>query len=159
MPGRDAVAPGFQHLLRIRASPERVLAAFFDPIAVATWWQTVRSVTTPAPMGVYAVEWEPTSFRDDLLGPLGGVFHGRLIDYDAGRGFFVADAFWLPPEGDPIGPMGLHVTCRHDGPATTLRVQQTGYEESARWHRYYEVVTRGWRTSLCALRAYLERGA
>jgi uncharacterized protein YndB with AHSA1/START domain len=158
MPGRAAVEHRFEHVLRVSASPERVLAAFFDPAALSIWWQAVRSVTTPALLGVYAIEWEPTSLRDDLLGPLGGIFHGRVVDYDAARGFFVADAFWMPPEGDPIGPMGLDVACRHDGPATALQVRQAGYEESARWRRYYEVVTRGWQTSLRALRAYVERG-
>ena len=30
----------------INAAPTRVLAAFFDPAALATWWLTSRSVTS-----------------------------------------------------------------------------------------------------------------
>ena len=39
------------------------------------------------------------------------------MDYQAGREMFVADAWWLPPDGDPIGPMALDVVCSMDGPA------------------------------------------
>ena len=46
-----------EHTILITAAPTRVLAAFFDPDALAAWWQAIRSVTTPRPLGVYAVEW------------------------------------------------------------------------------------------------------
>jgi uncharacterized protein YndB with AHSA1/START domain len=133
-----------------------VIAAFFDPQALAIWWQAVRSVTVPRPFGVYAVEWAPSELRDELLGHLGGVFHGTVVDVKPGQSFFVADAWWLPPEGEPVGPMGLEVTCTMDGPACRLRVEQHGYEESARWRRYYEVIGAGWHASLAALKRHLE---
>ena len=44
-------------------------------------------------------------------GRLGGVFRGTVMQFEAGRGFFLADVYWLPPDGDPIGPMALEVTC------------------------------------------------
>jgi uncharacterized protein YndB with AHSA1/START domain len=147
---------GFDHTVVIAASPTRVLSAFFDPHALAIWWQTVRSVTTPRPLGVYAVEWEPTPDADEVLGRLGGVFHGTVVEHVAGRELFVADAWWLPPDGDPIGPMSLQVTCRLEGHACQLRVRQTGFEESPRWRRYYDVIAHGWVLSLAALKAYLE---
>ena len=68
------------------------------------------SVTTPRVLGPYAIEWPPTDFRDDVLGRLGGVFRGTVVQFQLGQGFFVADAFWLPPDGEPIGPMALEVT-------------------------------------------------
>lgn len=148
--------PGFDTSLLIRAAPSRVMAAFFDAQALAIWWQAVRSVTIARPFGVYAIEWAPTEFRDDLLGHLGGVFHGTVVDVKPGRSFFVADAWWLPPEGEPVGPMGLEVTCTMDGPACRLRVEQHGYEDSARWRRYYEVIGAGWHSSLAALKRHLE---
>jgi hypothetical protein len=148
----------FDYSLLIRAAPTRVLAAFFDPVALAAWWQTVRSVTTPRPLGIYALEWPPTAFKDDMLGPLGGVFFGTVIEFRAGREFAVADAYWLPPEGEPIGPMALEVTCEPAGPATRLRVVQRGPEASERWRRYYSVITPGWQTSLRWLKTFLERG-
>jgi uncharacterized protein YndB with AHSA1/START domain len=132
------------------------MAAFFDARALATWWQTVRSVTTPRPLGVYAVEWEPTVDADDELGRLGGVFHGTVMDYVPGRELVVADAWWLPPDGDPIGPMSLEVNCRLEGSGCRLRVRQSGFEESPRWRRYYDVIAHGWRSSLGALKAYVE---
>ena len=67
-----------------------------------------------------------------MLGRLGGVFRGTVMQFEPGAGFFVADAFWLPPDGDPIGPMALEVSVRPEGAgATRVRVTQNGYEESA----------------------------
>lgn len=152
-------SPEFEQSILINAAPTRVLAAFFDPEALERWWQVVRSVTTPRPLGVYAVEWAPTTDADDVLGRLGGVFCGRVMQYVPGRELFVADAWWLPPDGDPIGPMSLEVTCRMDGPACRLHVRQLGFEETARWRRYYAVIAGGWRSSLAALKAYLENPA
>lgn len=156
--------PSFDQSLLITAAPSRVISAFFDPVSLASWWQATRSVTTPRPLGAYAIEWEPTEFRDDLLGPLGGVFRGTVMEFNPGREFFVADAYWLPPEGDPIGPMALEVTCTLQKPArptlharTLLRVTQKGYEESERWTRYYEVISLGWQRALASLKRYLEQ--
>jgi len=146
----------FELSLLISAAPTRVLAAFFDPHALATWWQVARSVTTARPMGVYAVEWAPTTDADDLLGRLGGVFCGRVMEFQAGREMFVADAWWLPPDGDPLGPMALEVTCRMSGPACRLHVRQHGFEDTPRWRRYYAVIAGGWRSSLAALKEYVE---
>lgn len=161
---RDAL--NSKHLIAIAAPPSRIVSAFFDPAGIAVWWQAARSVTTPRPLGPYVIEWEPTEFRDDVLGPLGGVFSGTVMDYQPGREFFVANAFWLPPEGEPIGPMALDVSCvfqpqgrESSGPArgSLLRVTQSGFEEGERWRRYYEVIASGWTRALESLKAYLEK--
>lgn len=144
-----------QHLV-IAASPEVVFECFFAPEALRAWWQAVRSVTTPVPFGVYAIEWATTPYRDDLLGALGGVFHGTVVDVRPGAQFLVADAWWIPPEGDPVGPMALHVTCQPDPGGCRLHVRQDGYEPSPRWRRYYAVASRGWQISLTALKRYAE---
>jgi hypothetical protein len=70
--------------------------------------------------------------HDDLPGRLGGVFHGTVMEYLAGRELFVAEAWWIPPDGDPIGPMALEVSCMICGAACRLRVRQTGFEETPR---------------------------
>ena len=123
----------FEHTIQVTAAPTQVIAAFFDPEALATWWQTVRSVTTPRPLGVYAVEWEETPFQDEVLGSLGGVFYGTVMEFRNGREFLVADAHWLPPESDAIGPMALEVSCKVTGPATDLLVRQSSAEGGERW--------------------------
>ena len=148
----------FEHSILIAAAPTRVLGAFFDPAALAVWWQAVRSVTAARSPGVYAIEWGPTPDADDMLGRLGGVFYGIVMEYHPGRELLVSDAWWLPPDTNPIGPMSLQVTCEMDGPACRLRVRQTGFEESPRWRRYYSVIDRGWKLSMAALKEYVERG-
>lgn len=135
-----------------------VLKAFFEADALGAWWQVAHSVTTPRALGPYAIEWAPTDFRDDVLGRLGGVFRGTVLQVQPSRGFVVADAFWLPPDGDPIGPMALEVACEALGEnATRVRVTQTGFEESVRWRRYYEVIGHGWERALASLKSLLEK--
>jgi uncharacterized protein YndB with AHSA1/START domain len=154
-------APGVDVSVLIGAAPERVLKAFFDPDALGAWWQVARSVTTARTLGPYVVEWVPTEYRDEMLGRLGGVFRGTVMQVQPGRGFFVADAFWLPPDGEPIGPMALDVSCsaaRGDLRAgTRLRVTQTGCDDSHRWRHYYEVIGHGWERALASLKALLEQ--
>jgi uncharacterized protein YndB with AHSA1/START domain len=156
----ETAVPALNVSMLIAAPPARVLKAFFDPAALGAWWQVVRSVTIPRPLGPYVVEWRPTDFRDEILGRLGGVFRGTVIQYQPHEGFFVGDGFWLPPDGDPIGPMALGVTCTAVGQnlngATQLRVTQTGCDDSVRWQRYYEVVQHGWERALTSLKALLE---
>jgi uncharacterized protein YndB with AHSA1/START domain len=146
----------FDHSILVSAAPTRVLGAFTDPQALSVWWQASRAVVAARPLGVFAIEWEPSTEEDDLLGRLGGVFHGTVIDYKPGRTLMVADAWWLPPDTDPVGPMALEVSCVMDGPACRLRVRQTGFEDTPRWQRYYAVVNRGWRSSLASLKDYFE---
>jgi hypothetical protein len=56
--------------------------------------------------------------------------------------------------------MTLEVTCTPVGAdlaaPTRVRVRQTGFEESLRWRRYYEVVPYGWERALAALKSLLE---
>ena len=149
----------FDHAISITAAPTQVLSAFFDSGALAVWWNVSRSVTAPRPLGIYAVEWDTTPFQDELLGTLGGVFYGTVMEFRHGREFFLADAYWLPPASDPIGPMALEVTCRVEGAGTRLRIRQRGADDSARWKRYNKLIETGWRDSLVALKQYLEKGA
>lgn len=147
----------FEHSLLITASPAAVLGAFFDPKALSVWWDAVRSVTTPRPLGVYAIEWRATPFSDELIGTLGGVFYGTVMEFHPGREFFLAEAYWLPPQSDPFGPMALEVNVQAEGPATRLRVCQSGSHEGARWQRYYGLIAGGWKASLNTLKLHLER--
>ena len=154
--------PSFDCSLVVAAPPAHALDAFFDPKALSVWWQATRSVTTPRALGAYAVQWETTRHRDDILGVLGGTLHGVVAEYTPERELFLAGVYWLPPDGDAIGPMSIEVTCEphaipdEEEAGTLLRVAQHGYEESERWSRYYEVVTIGWQDSLECLKAYLE---
>ena len=151
----------FEQNLVIAAPPARVFDCFFAPDALRAWWQAVRSVTTPSPFGVYAIEWATTPYRDDLLGPLGGVFHGTVVDVKIGQQFLVADSWRVPPGGRPgrsdgASPRELptHWTGTRLSP-----VRQDGCEPSPRWRRYYAVASRGWQVSLTSLKRYLENSA
>ena len=146
----------FEQSLFIEAPPARVFDCFFDPTALRAWWQAARTVTTPVPLGVFAIQWPTTPYRDDLLGPLGGTFFGTIIDIKVGQEFQVADASWIPPEGNPLSPMTLHIQCIAEGNGCRLHVRQEGEDMSPRWRRYYVVISRGWQISLMALKRYAE---
>jgi uncharacterized protein YndB with AHSA1/START domain len=147
----------FVHDLLINAPPAAVLDAFFDAKALAAWWEVSRSVCVPRPFGSYAIAWEPTQWRDDLLGRLGGVFHGTVVEFTPGQEFFLADLYWQPPDGDPIGPMALEARCQQDVAGTLLHLRQSGHDETnPRWTRYYDVMSSGWLTALHELKRYLE---
>ena len=107
----------FDHSLPLEAPAARIIDAFFDESDLKAWWQVSRSMCHPRPLGSYAVEWPTTGWTDDVLGRPGGAFRGTVIDFKAGREFFVADAYWLPPDGEPIGPMALDVRCTPLGAA------------------------------------------
>ena len=140
----------------IAAPPARIVPAFFEQEALAAWWQVRRSVAAPRLFGPYAVEWAPTEWRDDVLGRLGGTLHGTIMEFRPEREFFVAEVYWIPPDGEAIGPMSIEVTFSPDQNGTRVQVTQSGYEESARWRRYYEVMGTGWQRALDVLKDYVE---
>jgi uncharacterized protein YndB with AHSA1/START domain len=149
----------FTHTLTVEAGPHAVIDAFFDPDALASWWQVKRSLCVPRALGSYAVEWNATDWSDDLLGRLGGAFRGVVIDFKPGREFFIGDAYWLPPDGEPIGPMALEVRCTAADGGTVLHVRQAGEEDSPRWTRYFELLASGFAVSLGELKTFVEAGA
>ena len=123
----------FDCVIEIAAPPEAVYSAFFSRDALQQWWGVIASITGPRPLGIYALEWDRSTDADALLGPWGGAFYGLVIDVRLGREFFLADAYWMPPEGNPIGPMAVHVTCDPTAGGTRLRFQQSGCDDSPRW--------------------------
>jgi uncharacterized protein YndB with AHSA1/START domain len=156
---KTTAQPSLDVSMIMNAPSPMVLRAFFDPAAIGAWWQATRSITTPRVLGPYAVEWSPSDFSDEVLGRLGGVFSGTVMQVVPGQGFFVGEAYWLPPDGDPIGPMAMEVTCSPvgDGTITHVRVTQCGFEESVRWRRYYEIVRAGWERALTSMKMLLEK--
>jgi uncharacterized protein YndB with AHSA1/START domain len=158
---RTATERTFDVSAEFQATPRAIVDAFFDPAALTRWWGASRSVTMPRLLGAFAVEWTPSDDVDPLLGRLGGGLHGTVMQYEPTRGFFIANMFWLPPDGDPLGPMALDVACAmcltSDGrPSTRLTILQTGFDEGPRWRRYYERLQEGWPRSLDALRTLVE---
>lgn len=147
--------------LLVSAPPARVLTAFFDGNDLTVWWQATRSVAVARPLGTYAVEWEPTTFTDEMLGRLGGTLHGTVMDYRAAASFFLAEAYWQPPDGDPIGPMALEVHCRPhgNGRQTMVTVRQSAEDHGPRWKRYFDIMGPGWDSALQELKDYMDREA
>jgi hypothetical protein len=147
-----------QRAIRIRSAPQRVIAAFFETRDLAAWWDVSNAVTVPRPLAPYVVQWPPTSFSDEVLGRLGGTLHGTVMDFQGGASFFLADVYYTPPQGAPIGPMALEIQARplEDGRSTELVIRQSADDEGPRWARYFAVMGDGWDRALDALREHLE---
>ena len=113
-----------------------MLKAFFDPDALGAWWQVAQSVTTPRVLGPYAIEWRPTDYRDEVLGRLGGVFRGTVMQFDARPGSSSPTRSGCRPTAIRLGRWRSRYADA-DRPdddadvATTVHVMQTGFEESA----------------------------
>jgi uncharacterized protein YndB with AHSA1/START domain len=150
--------PSFAVRTIVNVPVARVMQAFFSHTDLAYWWDAERSVTVARPSGPYAVTWPASDSRDDLLGQLGGTLHGTVMDYTPDRALFVADVYWQPPTGDPLGPMALEITCQPeiDPQQTRVTVRQSASEEGPRWHRYFTLTENGWRDALATLKDYLE---
>ena len=143
----------------IQSPPARVMQAFFTDTDLRSWWGVTRAFIVARTLGMYAIEWEPTDFRDDVLGRLGGSLHGTIVDYRAHGAFCLAEAYWQPPDGEPLGPMALEVHCRPhgNGRQTMLTVKQSGEGEGQRWERYFSIMNRGWEGALEEMRVYIEK--
>ena len=143
----------------IHAPPARVMQAFFNDADLKGWWGVTRAFTVARPLGMYAIEWESTGFKDDVLGRLGGALHGRVMDFRVNASFFLAEVYWQPPDGDPIGPMALEVQCRPhgNGRQTMLTVKQSGEGEGPRFARYFSIMNRGWEGALTEMKDYIDR--
>ena len=147
------------HTQLIQAPPARVMQAFFSEADLKAWWQASRAFAVPRPLGMYAIEWPSTDFKDDILGRLGGSFHGNVMDIRPSSSFFVAEAYWQPPDGGPIGPMALEVQCRphSNGRLTMVTVKQSGEGEGPRWERYFSIMARGWESALLEMKDFIDR--
>lgn len=143
----------------IAAPPARVMQAFFSEPDLKGWWGVTRSFAVPRPLGMYAIEWPSTDFKDEVLGRLGGALHGTVMDFRANASFFLAEVYWQPPDGDPVGPMALEVQCRPhgNGRMTMLTVTQSGEGEGPRFERYFSLMDRGWEGALAEMKAYIDR--
>jgi uncharacterized protein YndB with AHSA1/START domain len=143
----------------IQAPPSRVMQAFFSDADLEGWWQVTRAFAVPRPLGMYAIAWASTDLKDDILGRLGGALHGTVMDVRPNVSFFLADVYWQPPDGEPIGPMALEVRCEPhgNGRQTLLTVKQSGEGEGPRWERYFAILQNGWVGALQEMKAYIDR--
>jgi uncharacterized protein YndB with AHSA1/START domain len=155
----DAKVLDVTHTQLLQAPPARVMQAFFSDADLKGWWGVTRAFTVARPLGMYAIEWESTDFKDDILGRLGGAMHGTVMDFRANVSFFLAEVYWQPPDGDPIGPMALEVQCRPHGNGllTMLTVRQSGEGEGPRFERYFSIMDRGWQGALAEMKDYIDR--
>ncbi|MEZ5291677.1 MAG: hypothetical protein R2745_11370 [Vicinamibacterales bacterium] len=153
---RPSGPPSFVLSTEVNAPVARVLQAFFSHTDLSYWWDAERSVAVARASGPYAVTWPASELRDPLLGQLGGTLHGTIMDC-GDRGFFVADVHWQPPDGEPLGPMALEVSCQPAAPErTTVTVRQTASEDGERWQRYFTLTRAGLDEALATLKDYIE---
>jgi hypothetical protein len=55
--------------------------------------------------------------------------------------------------------MALEATCTQHGDGTTLHVRQSGWEDSPRWSRYYDLIDSSFAGALEAMKKHVERAS
>lgn len=149
--------PSFVASIAVEVPVARLSQAFFSHTDLAYWWEAERSVTVARATGPYAVSWPASESRDPVLGPLGGTLHGTVMEYIAHQTLFIADVYWQPPDGQPLGPMALEITWRAEGDAASrVTVRQSAADDGPRWQRYFSITREGWNGALATLKDYLE---
>ena len=148
--------------LEMSAPVEKVFQAFFDSVALGEWLATTRAIAVPRLLGPYVLEWPMSTERDEVLGRTGGVFRATVMHIEPNDHVFLADAFWLPPDGGPLGPLAVQITftpkATPDGRHSTLvRVVMTGFDDGVRWRRYLGLATSQWQKALGDLKTLLEK--
>ena len=135
----------FERTVIIQAPPERVLAAFFDPHDLAEWWQVVRSVTVPRPLGTYAVEWQSTDVSRRAARPA----RRRVSRHGDGvprrRGVLRRRRLLESARGRSDRPDGARSALHAARWLRTRRrsvVRQSAEDDGPRWQRYFEIVAR-----------------
>jgi uncharacterized protein YndB with AHSA1/START domain len=150
--------PAFEASVVVEVPAARAFQAFVNHDDLAYWWAVERSVAVARASGVYAVTWPASERRDELLGQLGGTLHGVVIDCTPDRDLFLADVYWQPPAGEPLGPMALEIRCEPEADTGSSRVtiRQSASEDGPRWQRYFTLTKAGWTGALDTLKDYLE---
>jgi uncharacterized protein YndB with AHSA1/START domain len=148
--------------LDIAAAPELAFQACFQDAALSAWMGTSRSIALPRLLGPFVLEWPTSESRDEVLGRLGGVLRGTVMHIEPNDHVFLADTFWLPPDGAPLGPFALELTFTPASSpegrlSTVVRVAMSGFDEGPRWRRYHEIATGQWQRSLRVLKMLLEK--
>ena len=131
MRGRDLrPRSGFDQELTIDVAPTRAMGAFFDPHALVALVAGHSVGDDASRAGRLRDRMGAVRRRGRGARPAGGRLSRTIVEYIAGTQLFVADAWWLPPDGDPLGPMGLQVSCAAEGSGCRLHVHQAGYEDT-----------------------------
>ena len=116
----------------------------------------------PRLLGPYVLEWPPSNERDEVLGRIGGIFRATVMHIEPNDHVFLADAFWLPPDGGPLGPLAVQITfspkATPDGrsPRSSASLM-TGFDDGVRWKRYLGLATSQWQKALGVLKMLLEK--
>jgi len=148
--------------LEMLAPVEKAFQAFFDSVALGEWLSTTRAIAVPRLLGPYVLEWPISTERDEVLGRTGGVFRATVMHIESNDHVFLADAFWLPPDGGPLGPLAVQITftpkATPEGRQSALvRVVMTGFDDGVRWRRYLGLATSQWQKALGDLKTLLEK--
>ena len=141
----------------IAAPPGRVLRAFFDADALGAWWQVGASVTTPRVA-------RPVRDRmaADRISRRGARPARRRVPRDGhavsrrARDSSSPTPSGCRPTANRSARWRSRSAAADSAGVTRVRVTQTGFEESARWRRYYEVIGLGWSRALTSLKSLLE---
>ena len=138
----------FTHSLTIEAPPAAVLDAFFDADALAAWWRVKRSLCVPRPLGVLRRGMGADRVAGRNLRPARRRV-SRNGDRVQARTRVLSRRSVLAAARRRSGRSdGARGDVHAAGNSTVLHVRQSGWEDSTRWSRYYELIATGFTVAL-----------
>lgn len=168
----------FSHEMRVAAPPAAVLDAFFNAKALSEWWGASSSRCEPRSLGEYVVSWgalagehevadggaaapsrppDVPSLAPEILLDRRGELRGTVMEFRAGREFFVAELFWTREGAPPTGPMALEASCLTRELDTALTIRYSAADDAPGWALHRHELARLVPREMMALKGYLER--
>jgi uncharacterized protein YndB with AHSA1/START domain len=136
----------------VRASPDRVFAAFTDVPEVLAWLADA-AVIGGRVGGNWALGWYVDEDSED-----GDHVLGTFEVYAPPSRLVVKDLRYSPSEGELLEGMRLSVELVPEDGGTRVRVRHEGLGDGASWDAYVAGLGSGWESSLSDLRDWLEEG-
>lgn len=130
--------------LVLRASPERVFAAWTDPAELSRWFG-MRAEVDLRVGGRWRFVWTTGEHTEEHA-------TGLYREIDPPRRLVYT---W---EDNGAGPTVVTVDLTPDGEHTRLRLTESGFGEGDDWDRHYQDNSDGWTEELEELRAWVEEG-
>lgn len=135
----------------IKATPQDVISAFLDPVKLAGWWHTERTLIEPKVDGMYTLAW--------LVSEKGIAYTstGIIRSLRPGKELIIEKYTYLSPDRPVLGPMRLSIRTRETQEGCEVHLCQEGYQEGADWDWYYAAVQDAWPKVVETLKEYLEK--
>jgi uncharacterized protein YndB with AHSA1/START domain len=136
--------------IRIKASSQRILAAFTDIEDLEKWWGVYKAFVQKKDGGLYTLTWLRTVEGIKFIST------GRIRFFDRRSHLHLEDVLYINYDKPILGPFTITYDIEEHSHYSILKVKQGGFEKGPDHEWYYKAVAEGWPEALVMLKTYLE---